>query len=649
MNKTRNVILALGIALAAFLGYKGVVSAQQNACYPVMICPYVVGGSGGAGGAGGSGGVAGSAGQGGSAGSAGVAGSAGKGGSGGVAGSAGAGGSVAGAGGVGGSAGAAGSAGQGGSSGQGGIVVSSALSLDKATLAQGQTLTGKVTYGNTSSAPISVQQVVIAIRAPGATHSGGPFDDMLPTLGATTIAANGSAPLTGTRTFTTADVVGKWEAYPTYQDSVGAWHDGASVFFNVTAVVPPVGGSGGAGGIGGSSGAGAGGAGGSGGSGGGVAPSTGFSVGTQSWFQGSWTGNNLMVSGINWATAYSTGVNIWNPQFLSDLKNYSVFRMMDLNNTNWSGIQNWSERRLPTDPGNASAAYMDPNTPPKTPGVAIEWQIDLCNRGNVDCWFNIPVQATDDYILQMATLINQRISSNHKVYIELSNEVWNGQFSQFGYANSQGAAKGLPGGNQYYQGIAWEMYRALQMYQIFQNIFGQPAMGTKVIRVFSTSGNLDLSTQALASVYKSSTWNPTSQKIDLLASAPYPGGGKDGASSTMLADFKADVDRMVSGEPVANITRDAKTYGIPMTGCYELGGGYYTNADKFSNNPQSYDAYKYMLDQLSAKLNGPCNIYTLYGTWTSGSAWGSYSSTGQAITSAHKARAISDWVAAHPH
>ena len=500
------------------------------------------------------------------------------------------------------------------------VIKASAIKLDKGSVAAGESIKATVTFSNTSPRGVSVLGLVIAGRAPGATHSGGPYTDFNPAKIATAIPANGSVTMSATLTPPANAKVGMWEAYPTYQDSDSQWHDSKSVYFTVTA---PKGGTVG------------------------PAPSAvGFNVGTQSWFFGDWTGNLIFQKNIDWANAYKNGVNIWNQTFLDDLKTYTTFRMMDANNTNWSGITSWAQRRQATDPNNATAAYMDPNTPPATPGLAIEWQIDLCNRGNVNCWFNIPIKADDDYMTQMATMIKAKLRPELKAYIELSNEVWNGQFSQFAIANNAGAAVKVPGSNIYYQGIAWEMYRALQMYQLFQNVFGQDAMGTRVIRVFSTSGNMDLHKQALANVYKNPQWNTSNQRIDLLASAPYPGGGHDGASSNALNEFKSDVDRMIKGEPVKNLEDDSKAYGIPMIGCYELGAGYYNNADAFSKNPQSYDAYKYMLDQLAQHLNGPCNIYTLYGTWKTGGAWGSYDHVGQSLTEAHKARSIKDWVGA---
>ena len=43
---------------------------------------------------------------------------------------------------------------------------------------------------------------------------------------------------------------------------------------------------------------------------------------------------------------------------------------------------------------------------------------------------NVPVNATDDYITKLAQLFKANLSPDLSVYIEYSNEVWNGSFQQ---------------------------------------------------------------------------------------------------------------------------------------------------------------------------------------------------------------------------
>jgi len=402
------------------------------------------------------------------------------------------------------------------------------------------------------------------------------------------------------------------------------------------------GGSGGRAGAGGTGGrAGTGGSGGAAGTGGQCS----MSVGTQEWFIADWGGTHIYKNDINWATAYAQSVDIWNPRFIEDLQTFSVFRHMDTNAVNWSKITSWSQRKLPTDPENAEV-YIDASSSPSTTGMAIEWQIDLCNKANVDCWFTHPYLADDNYLRQQARLIASKLNPNLRVYIELSNEVWNGSFSAFNQSIAAGQAGHLPGSNQWYQGIAHEMYRALQMYQIYQDVFGAAEMGRRVIRVFSESGNLDLTTQALTNVYKSAKWNPSRQKIDMMALAPYIGSGTNGATET-LARWKSEVNAKVNGEPIATAVAQNKSHGIPLLGCYEAGMHHLQGADAWAENPEVYDAYIYMLDRFATKMNGPCSLYTLHGTWSSDGAWGLFNNVGQALHSAPKARAAKDWIDAH--
>ena len=360
---------------------------------------------------------------------------------------------------------------------------------------------------------------------------------------------------------------------------------------------------------------------------------------------GGQNGTPIFNSNVNWATAYPKHANIWNPKFLADLKGFSVFRHMDTNAVNWSQIKCWSERTLPRDPQNASV-YIDSSSAPSTAGLALEWQIDLCNRANVDCWFTHPYLADNNYIRQQAKLIKRKLKPGLRVYIELSNEVWNDSYAAYHQAIAEGLANGLPGDDRWAKGIAHEMYRALEMYQIYQEVFGASKMGKRVIRVFSESGDLDLTTQALENVYKSSKWNRRHQKIDMMAVAPYIGVGVDGSYEN-FARWKGEVDQRVGGDPVTVALAQNKTFGIPRLGCYEAGMGHSKHANVWSSNPEIYDAYTYMLDSFATKMNGPCALYTLHGKWEATGAWGLYSAVGQPLTASPKARAVKDWISAH--
>ena len=117
------------------------------------------------------------------------------------------------------------------------IVMSSPLHYSAASVTAGGQLTGSATLENQGSAPVTLQAVVLASRPPGGTNSGGPFDDF-GSVGPVTLAAGQSLAVTKIRAFSTADPLGSWYGFVTYETPDGAWHDNPhDVTFNV--VTPP--------------------------------------------------------------------------------------------------------------------------------------------------------------------------------------------------------------------------------------------------------------------------------------------------------------------------------------------------------------------------------------------------------------------------
>ncbi|WP_308636415.1 CBM96 family carbohydrate-binding protein [Paenibacillus silvisoli] len=372
-------------------------------------------------------------------------------------------------------------------------------------------------------------------------------------------------------------------------------------------------------------------------------PSGTMKIGTNFWFMGTWSGETPFKSTVNWATAYANGDDVWNPTFTAELAPYTTLRFMDWGGTNNSKVQTWSQRRLPTDPVNSDIGYIGPSDPLRA-GLAYEWMIDLCNRTNKDMWVTLPHMADNNYANQLATLIKSKLNSNLKVYVEYSNETWNGGFSQFQYTIDQGTALNLPGSNQWYKGGAFSLYRSVQIWNQFATVYGSE-MAARVARVASFSGNYDIFDQGYANVVNSTTWNPTNQKADMIAIAPYVGSGLDGASASIQSQFHADIDATFN-DRVLTAVAIAQKYNVKL-GCYEGGQHLLTNADQWSGNQNIYTEYTYMLNKF-APYFVLYNHYAHAGSWSSGGAWGAKAFTGQSNAAAPKYRAIVDWVAAHP-
>ena len=142
------------------------------------------------------------------------------------------------------------------------------------------------------------------------------------------------------------------------------------------------------------------------------------------------------------------------------ISKFSVIRFMDYLGTNANAQINWSERALPSWPSfqrNPGAAYG-------WQGIGGPWEhvILLMNETGKNAWINIPVNATDAYIRNVALMfaygsdgfnpypspqanpVYPPLNANLKVYVEYSNELWNfaGGFTQF-HDNCQAASAEL--------------------------------------------------------------------------------------------------------------------------------------------------------------------------------------------------------------
>lgn len=104
-------------------------------------------------------------------------------------------------------------------------------------------------------------------------------------------------------------------------------------------------------------------------------------------------------------------------------------------------------------------------------GIALETMIQLANTLNVDAWFSVPTAADDDFVERMAQMIKQRLKPHLKCYLEYSNETWNTAFPSYGYSDAKAKALALTGTAP--QGDAWQAYRAVEVFKIFNRVFGE--------------------------------------------------------------------------------------------------------------------------------------------------------------------------------
>jgi hypothetical protein len=192
--------------------------------------------------------------------------------------------------------------------------------------------------------------------------------------------------------------------------------------------------------------------------------------------------------------------------FLEFLEDFQVIRFMDWMQTNNSPISQWTERTLP-----------ETYTQTLNTGVAYEYIAELANFLEKDIWVNIPHMADDDYVLTFANFLQANLDGDIRVYLEYSNELWNGIFSQTSYASAMGEELGFTGPS-WEQGWKYTVYRSVEVFSLFESVFTD---GDRLVKIIpSQSANPWLSEQ-LVNYLDDQLYNPSDIEADALAIAPY--------------------------------------------------------------------------------------------------------------------------------
>jgi hypothetical protein len=150
----------------------------------------------------------------------------------------------------------------------------------------------------------------------------------------------------------------------------------------------------------------------------------------------------------------------FHPRFLSLWHFCKVMRFLDWQKTNSTYLANWSER--------PRADYF---TQTGRDGIAYEHLIELCNTMRADPWICVPHLATDDFVRQFATMLRANLRPDLKVYVEYSNECWNGSFVQATYCREQGLRLNLST-DPYEAQLRFYSQRSVEIFNIFGQVFG---------------------------------------------------------------------------------------------------------------------------------------------------------------------------------
>jgi hypothetical protein len=335
---------------------------------------------------------------------------------------------------------------------------------------------------------------------------------------------------------------------------------------------------------------------------------------------------------------------IFHPKFLRDMSHYSVLRFMDWMRTNNSKVRTWSERPRVTD-----ATWS-------RRGVPVEVMVALVIRLRAEPWVNIPHLADDEYVASFASLVRDILPEDFRVWVEYSNEVWNGQFDQY---REVGACPAGKSEKPHKAVLVCQAERSDAVFRSWREIFGESA--SRVVRVVGSQAAVPWVSKTVLSHGK------LYERADALAIAPYFGiiaKPKNEAELTRLT-VDALVKRAESEtlpEAIQNMHAQAevaKSFGLDLV-AYE-GGQHYTGAQGVENNEKINALYDSLnrdprmkglyLRYLAAWRDSGGKLFVIYnnvGAYTKWGRWGIKEYVDQPRADAPKFDAVMEFIEQTP-
>lgn len=330
----------------------------------------------------------------------------------------------------------------------------------------------------------------------------------------------------------------------------------------------------------------------------------------------------------------------FHPEFLKRWAGFAAYRFMDWAETNNSKLTRWRDR--PTPDHHSQALH----------GVAPEYLIQLANTQQTDAWFCIPHLADDEFIREYALLVKAQLDPARKVYVEYSNECWNGQFEQARYCQDQGKKLGLSQ-NAFEGQLRFYSQRSVEVFKIWQAVLGKDRL---VCVLAAQSANPWTGETILA-------WRDAAHHANAIAIAPYFGnrfGDPKHVASTLALTPEQLCDRLAKDidanqKVVKAYARLAQQHNMTLL-AYEGGqhlAGFQgaENNDKLTalfhaanRHPKMKQLYLQDLRQWQNAGGGLFCIFSSMGTNSKWGSWGLLEHTDQDVQQAPKWQAVREWL-----
>lgn len=348
----------------------------------------------------------------------------------------------------------------------------------------------------------------------------------------------------------------------------------------------------------------------------------------------------------------------YNPNFLKDIEKFKVLRFMDLMQTNNSTITSVDE-------------YTTENSLIQRP-VSIEKLIELANTLNANPWFTLPFLANDNLIDLWAQIIRSNLNKDLTAKIELSNEVWNSQFTQHQQAADKARELGLSNtGNNWEDAPVYYGYRSAQIHSAFKNKFASHTLKPGLCNLVSWQAAFKYHfINSVLPAYKDE--EGAGEVPDAIAIAPYFGvylGSPKNAPTVKNWTIDQLFEEIFHGSYIlgssaidqaiswtSDYTSSLDEEGINELICYEAGqhlvgfSGMENDKDLTSlfteanRSPQMKNAYLEYLRKLNEIECGTVCLFNSHGRYSKWGSWGMKEYVGQDINTSPKSQAVIDFI-----
>jgi hypothetical protein len=328
-------------------------------------------------------------------------------------------------------------------------------------------------------------------------------------------------------------------------------------------------------------------------------------------------------------------VGQFDKRLVDDLKFYGVLRFLDWSAANGNPASvTWDRRTLPSD-----------NAQSGVDGMAIENMVDLANATDSDAWFTVPWNSDETYVHNMAQLVHDRLSSGHRAYFELSNEIWNFQFSVATQVLNEGVAEKLST-DRYTNGLLRYAEKSTWMHKILTDVFRDNS--ARLVRVVGAQNDNPWVGEQIMG------FRDTAQWVDALATAPYFGHSFfDGANANVT-----DLPILFASLETARVTAISKAVTNKATAlrygkryiAYEAGqhiiATQQANADtaaRMQRSPLMYEIYKRYIADWKSQMGDTIAFYSATGSISQYGSWGIREYAGQSLNETPKRRAVLEY------